>query len=128
MTIAAIAYDLGLTESRVNQIIRALKNRLDVGTQAGIVAAYQQALEAGAIEPAGSDELDEDVAVGGESLVPDLLNAPHPILYRLVAICLAAFVLAATFLALTQFALLLSDATRKSGDAAASHSGAGAND
>ena len=128
MTIAVIAHDLGLTESRVNQIIRALKNRFDVDTQAGIVAAYQQALEAGAIEPSGSDEQEDDAAVGGETLVPDLLNAPHPILYRLVAICLAAFVLAATFLMLTQFALLMSDATRKDGDAPASHSGAGAND
>ena len=104
MTIAAIADDLALTESRVNQIIRALKDRLEVDTQTGIVAAYQRALEANAIE-------DQEPGTGSESLVPDLLNAPHPILYRLVAICLATLLLAVTFLALTQFALALSNAT-----------------
>ena len=105
MTIAGIAHDIGLTESRVNQIIRALKNRFDVDTQAGIVAAYQQALEADAIE-------EEETGVGSESLVPDLLNAPHPILYRLVAICAAALLLALTLYVLSLFALAFTEASR----------------
>ena len=105
MTIAVIAHDLGLTESRVNQIIRALKNRFDVDTQAGIVAAYQQAQEAGSIE-------EGEPGLGSESLVPGLLNAPHPILYRLVAICLAALLIALTLFVLSLFALTLSEASK----------------
>lgn len=105
LTIAAIADDLSLTESRVNQIIRALKDRFEVDTQAGIVAAYQRALENGAIK-------EDETATGSESLVPEVLNAPHPVLYRLVAICLAAFLLIAAFYLLTEFAISLSDASQ----------------
>ena len=101
MTIAAIADDLTLTDSRVNQIIRALKDRFEVDTQAGIVAAYQRAVESGTIA-------EEEPAPGGESLVPELLNAPHPLLYRLVAICLAALLIAVTLFVLTHFAIALS--------------------
>lgn len=105
LTIAAIADDLSLTESRVNQIIRALKDRFEVDTQAGIVAAYQRALGNGAIK-------EDKTATGSESLVPEVLNAPHPVLYRLVAICLAAFLLIAAFYLLTEFAISLSDASQ----------------
>lgn len=104
MTIAAIADALSLTESRVNQIIRALKDRFEVDTQAGIAAAYQRAQEAGAIE-------EEASGPGTETLVPEVLNAPHPILYRLVAIALAALLIALTLYVLSLFALNLSGAT-----------------
>ncbi|WP_416831247.1 MAG: LuxR C-terminal-related transcriptional regulator [Erythrobacter sp.] len=115
MTIAAIAEDLDLTESRVNQIIRALKNRFEVDTQAGIVAAYQKALETGLTQSEAPDDQGEAAGTGDESLVPGLLNAPHPILYRLVAICVAALMLAITFMALTQFAVTLNDALSANG-------------
>lgn len=115
MTIAAIAEDLNLTESRVNQIIRALKNRFEVDTQAGIVAAYQKALETGLTQSEAPDDQGEAARTGDESLVPQVLNAPHPILYRLVAICVAAVMLAITFFALTQFAVILNDAMRANG-------------
>lgn len=136
MTIAAIAEDLDLTESRVNQIIRALKDRFEVDTQAGIVAAYQKALQKGLTQSEVAEELEEKSATGAvsgpatgnESLVPQVLNTPHPLLYRLVAICLAALMLAITFLALTQFAITLNEAM--SGDPAttAINSGDTAND
>ena len=115
MTIAAIAEDLDLTESRVNQIIRALKNRFEVDTQAGIVAAYQKALESGLTQSEAPDDQGEEAGTGDESLVPEVLNAPHPILYRLVAICVAALMLAITFFALTQFAVTLNDAMSANG-------------
>ncbi|MFU7527827.1 LuxR C-terminal-related transcriptional regulator [Qipengyuania sp. ASV99] len=115
MTIAAIADDLDLTESRVNQIIRALKNRFEVGTQAGIVAAYQRALETGLTQSETAEDLSDAAGAGDESLVPQVLNTPHPLLYRLVAICLAALTLAITFLALTQFAVTLNDAMSANG-------------
>lgn len=115
MTIAAIAEDLNLTESRVNQIIRALKNRFEVDTQAGIVAAYQKALETGLTHSEAPDDQGEAAGTGDESLVPEVLNAPHPILYRLVAICVAALMLAITFMALTQFAVTLNDALSANG-------------
>ena len=115
MTIAAIAEDLDLTESRVNQIIRALKDRFEVDTQAGIVAAYQKALEAGLTQSESPEDQGEENSKGDESLVPQVLNAPHPILYRLVAICAAAVMLAITFLALTQFAVTLTVAMRANG-------------
>lgn len=115
MTIAAIAEDLDLTESWVNQIIRALKNRFEVDTQAGIVAAYQKALETGLTQSEAPDDQGEATGTGDESLVPEMLNAPHPILYRLVAICVAALMLAITFMALTQFAVTLNDVLSANG-------------
>ena len=115
MTIAAIAEDLELTESRVNQIIRALKDRFEVDTQAGIVAAYQKALETGLTQSEAPDDQGEAAGTGDQSLVPQMLNAPHPILYRLVAICAAALMLAVTLVALTQFAVTLNDAMRANG-------------
>lgn len=115
MTIAAIAEDLELTESRVNQIIRALKNRFEVDTQAGIVAAYQKALEAGLTQSEAQEDQGDAAGTGDESLVPQLLNTPHPLLYRLVAICAAALMLAVTLVALTQFAVTLNDAMRANG-------------
>ena len=109
MTIAAIADDLGLTESRVNQIIRALKDRLEVDTQAGIVGAYQRAHNRKEIVTDSDDEpVDE---LGDESLVPEILNTPHPILYRLVAISAGSLFLAAAFFLLATFAIALSEAT-----------------
>lgn len=116
MTIAAIAQDLALTESRVNQIIRALKNRFDVSTQAGVVAAYQRAMEANEIVAAEIDAAES--AIGNQSLVPDILNSPHPILYRLVAICLAALLIALTLLVLSLFALTFTEASKPSVDVA----------
>ncbi|WP_252260284.1 phage antirepressor KilAC domain-containing protein [Erythrobacter aurantius] len=115
MTIAAIAEDLELTESRVNQIIRALKNRFEVDTQAGIVAAYQKALEAGLTQSEAQEDQGDAAGTGDESLVPQLLNTPHPLLYRLVAICVAALMLAVTLVALTQFAVTLNDALSANG-------------
>lgn len=109
MTIAAIADDLGLTESRVNQIIRALKDRLEVDTQAGIVGAYQRAHNRKEIVTDSDDEpVDE---LGDESLVPEILNTPHPILYRLVAISAGSLFLAAAFFLLATFAIALSEAS-----------------
>lgn len=114
MTISAMADDLALTESRVNQIIRALKDRFKTDTQAGIVAAYQRALSAREVECAETEDQGESTGVGSESLVPELLNAPHPILYRLLAISIAALILSITFLALTEFSISLSDVSRNS--------------
>jgi DNA-binding CsgD family transcriptional regulator len=113
MTIAAIADALSLTESRVNQIIRALKDRFEVDTQAGIVAAYQRAVETGAME----EEAEEEPGAGSETLVPDILNAPHPVLYRLVAIALAALLIALTLFVLTKFALTVSGIPKPTSDA-----------
>ncbi len=105
MTIAAIADDLGLTESRVNQIIRALKNRFETDTQAGIVAAYQSYL----LSDAQSADSDVDSKVGDESLVPEILNTPHPILYRIVAVCGAALMLALALFFVGVFASMMTD-------------------
>jgi hypothetical protein len=115
MAIAAIAEDLELTESRVNQIIRALKDRFEVDTQAGIVAAYQKALETGLTQSEAPDDQGGAAGTGDQSLVPQVLNAPHPILYRLVAICVAAAMLAITFFALTQFAVTLNSVLSANG-------------
>lgn len=131
MTIAAIAEDLDLTESRVNQIIRALKDRFEVDTQAGIVAAYQKTRSNGLTQSEAVEEQDEESAtvpaIGDESLVPQLLNAPHPLLYRLVAICLAALLLAITFMALTQFAVTLNEALSANRAVTATDSGGNPN-
>ena len=105
MTIAAIADDLGLTESRVNQIIRALKNRFEVDTQAGIVAAYQEFV---LVEGSETDS-DAIPDAGEESLLPDLLNAPPPLLYRIVAVCGAALMLALALFLVGVFASMMTD-------------------
>ncbi len=110
MTIAAIADDLTLTESRVNQIIRALKNRFEVDTQAGIVAGYQRALQADAIQTNGT-EAEHEIASASESLVPQILNTPHPVLYRLVAVSAVAFFIAGTLFLMTLFATMITEAS-----------------
>ena len=109
MTIAAIADDLDLTESRVNQIIRALKNRFEVDTQGGIVAGYQRALENNTVHTNGSDA-EYAPAIADESLVPDILNAPHPVLHRLVAMSAVAFFIAGTLFLLSLFATMATEA------------------
>ena len=110
MTIALIADDLALTESRVNQIIRALKNRFDVDTHAGIVAVYQRAQQEDAIQIVGTGQ-GEKSDVGTQSLVPDILNSSNAALNRTVAMTAIAFFIAATLLVLTVFATMITEAS-----------------
>lgn len=114
--IKVIAADLGVSETRVNQHIRALKDRYGASSLADLVerhrkrplpkAAYRNAQLSGArqdgaepnrvaneglffAEPGQASHEDPwlgEAAKGEPHVVPGLLDGPHPVLARLLAI------------------------------------------
>ncbi|WP_298471355.1 LuxR C-terminal-related transcriptional regulator [uncultured Erythrobacter sp.] len=108
--IPTIAEELGITESRVNQIVRALKDRFKVETQAGIAATFRRS---SATEIHSADEVAEEFAdhSADETLVPDYLNGPNATVNRVTAILALAFLISAIGLALVLFATTMSDAS-----------------
>lgn len=108
--IPTIAEELGITESRVNQIVRALKDRFKVETQAGIAATFRRS---SVTEIQSADGAAEEFADHSpdESLVPDFLNGPNATVNRVTAILALAFLISAIGLALVLFATTMSDAS-----------------